>query len=45
MESALRLRWIIAAALLVYGVMLLEQNLAACCEQPNKTEDSMVVMD
>jgi hypothetical protein len=44
-EGALRLRWIIAAALLVYGVMLLERNLAACCESSDKSRESVIAHD
>jgi hypothetical protein len=33
------------AALLVYGVMLLERNLAACCESSDKSTDSQIVSD
>lgn len=39
------LKWIIAAALLVYGAMLLERTLAACCEVGDKSTGSRPPID
>jgi hypothetical protein len=33
------------AALLVYGIMLLERTLAVCCELSDKRADSSVAID